>query len=237
MGIISSVKRQLHRDIVADPILHARVLNLYLSGEAYPHTVDDYFPVQHVEPELAGLMRAHMRDEDKHIALYAHAIAALGAEVIDLPPACIFNHVIRSHTADPWRVEAGCGDDLRRDRVANFFAHAHWLEKRIARSLEIHLDACAHAASPIPGKAVGIVLADETRHVTYTREAIFELVPRQRALAILASHRVSEQRANYDFSASQLRRLIVEEQPRWPASRRLFYGACSFVMRGMFACA
>lgn len=238
MGIVASLKRQLHRDIVADPILHARVLNLYLCGEAYPHAVDDYFPVEHVDcPELAKLMRAHMRDEDKHIVLYTRAIHALGAEVISLPDTCIFNHVIRTHTAASWRVDAGLDRDARLDRVANFFAHAHWLEKRIARSLEFHLEACAHAATDFAGKAVAAVLADETRHVSYTREAIFDLVPRQRASDIIAAHRSAEHRANVDFSASQLRRLIVEERSRWPPSRRLLYGACSFIMRGVLNCA
>jgi hypothetical protein len=237
MGLISAVKRQLHRDIVADPILHARVLNLYLCGEAYPHAVDDYFPVAHVEPELASRMRAHMRDEDKHIVLYTRAIAALGAEVVELPDWCIFNHVIRTHSTERWQVHEGLDADARNDRVANFFAHAHWLEKRIARSLEWHHEACANAAEPFAGKAVAAVLADETRHVVYTREAIFDLVPRRRALAIIASHRRAEHRANLDFSASQLRRLLVEERPRWPASRRRLYGACSFIMRGVLACA
>ena len=88
-----------------------------------------------------------------------------------------------------------------------------------------------------PGKAVAAVLSDEHRHVSYTREVIFDLVPRQRANDIIAAHRVSEHRANLDFSASQLRRLMVEERPRWPASRRPFYAACSFVMRGVLACA
>ncbi len=121
--------------------------------------------------------------------------------------------------------------------MANFFAHAHWLEKRIARSLEFHLEACAHAATDFAGKAVAAVLADETRHVSYTREAIFDLVPRQRASDIIAAHRSAEHRANVDFSASQLRRLIVEERSRWPPSRRLLYGACSFIMRGVLNCA
>ena len=236
--MITAIKKRLHRDIVADPILHARVLNLYLCGEAYPHAVDDYFPVQHVDcPELAALMRTHQQDEDKHIALYAKAIHKLGAEVIDLPDASIFNHVIRAHTPEPWRVDAGLDRDARLDRVANFMAHAHWLEKRVARSLEFHHEACAHAASEFPGKAVAAVLADETRHVSYTHDAIFDLVSRQRALDILESHRRAEHRANLDFSSSQLRRLLVEEGGRWPAAGRPLYRACSFVMRGVLACA
>jgi hypothetical protein len=238
MNLISSVKKQLHRDIVADPVLHARVLNLYLCGEAYPHAVDDYFPIEHVEcPELAQMMNTHMHEEDKHIALYAKAIQKLGQEVIDLPNECIFNHVIRSHTPEPWKVNAELGRDEKRDKVANFLAHAHWLEKRVEHSLTIHLEACAHSASEYPGKAVAAVLSDEIRHVRYTREAIFDLVPQQRAMDILEQHRTAEHRANLDFSSSQLRRLIGNEGSHWPSARKPFYAACAFVMRGVLACA
>jgi len=238
MNPITAIKKQLHRDIVADPVLHARVLNLYLCGEAYPHAVDDYFPVQHVDcPELADLMRSHQQDEDKHIALYAKAIHKLGAEVIDLPDANIFNHVIRSHTPEPWRVEPGLTRDQRLDRVANFMAHAHWLEKRVARSLEYHHEACAQAANEFPGKAVAAVLADETRHVSYTHDAVFDLVSRERGMAILESHRQAEHRANLDFSSRQLRRLLVEERERWPPGSRMYYRSCAFVMRAVLACA
>lgn len=238
MHPIDSIKRRLHRDIVADPILHARVLNLYLCGEAYPHAVDDYFPVEHVDcPELAAMMRAHQQDEDKHIALYAKAIDKLGAEVIDLPDADIFNHVIRSHTPSPWKVEADMRSDEKRDRIANFLAHAHWLEKRVSRSLEYHLDACAQAATDYAGKAVSAVLSDENRHVDYTRRAVFDLVPTARANAILDAHRRAEHRANLDFSTRELRRLLVEERARWPAGSRPVYRICAFVMQGVLAIA
>ena len=215
MRLVDGVKKQLHRDIVADPILHARVLNLYLCGEAYPHTVDDYFPVQHVDcPELAQRMRSHLREEDKHVVLYAKAIQKLGAEVLQLPDWCIFNHVIRSHTREPWRVDAGLDRQARLDKVANFFAHAHFLEKRVARSLEYHYDACCHAACDYPGRVIGLVLADELHHVSYTREAVHDLVGRRRANESLAAHRAAEYRANLDFSYPQLRRLLIEEPER-----------------------
>lgn len=236
MNPIDAIKRRLHRDIVADPILHARVLNLYLCGEAYPHTVDDYFPVAHVDcPDLAAQMRAHQQDEDKHVALYAKAIHKLGADVLDLPPPAIFNHVIRSHTPQPWKASAEQRVDQRRDRVANFLAHAHCLERRVARSLEYHYDACAHAVSDFPGKAVAAVLGDETRHVRYSREAVYDLVPRARADAILAEHTRAERRANLDFSSNQLRRLLREERRHWPAARRWRYHGCAQLMRGLLA--
>lgn len=237
MHLVDGAKNRLHRDIVADPILHARVLNLYLSGEAYPHTVDDYFPVDHVDcPELAQRMRNHLKEEDKHVALYTKAIQTLGAEVLNLPDWCIFNHVIRSHTPEPWRVDAHLGPDERADRVANFFGHAHFLEKRVARSLEYHYDACSHASCEYPGRVVGLVLADEMHHVRYTRDAVYDLVPRQRAHEILESHRAAEFRANLDFSYRQLRRLLVEESTRWPASSKWLYRTCAFAMQGILCC-
>lgn len=236
LHLVDAVKRRLHRDIVADPVLHARVLNLYLCGEAYPHAVDDYFPVAHVEcPELASMMRTHMQEEDKHIALYAKAIRMLGCEVVDLDDSAIFNVVIRSHTPSPWRVEAGMDRDARNDRIANFLAHAHFLEKRVAHSLTMHQEACAHSPSPYPGKAVAAVLADERRHVAYTHAAVYDLVPRQRANDILAEHQRAEKRANLDFSSRTLLRLIRGEPTHWPATRRPFFGACAWAMRGMLA--
>jgi len=78
LNLITSTKKQLHRDICTDPVLHGLVLNLYLNGEEYPHRVSDYFPIADTEePELAELMRSHLRDEDKHIALYKKAAVAI----------------------------------------------------------------------------------------------------------------------------------------------------------------
>src|SRR5258707_1861645 len=99
MPIIRGIKRRLHRDIVADPVLHGRVLNLYLNGEQYPHRVADYFPMAAVEDAaLARRMRAHLHEEDKHVALYRRAIRALGQPVVELPLPDVYNTVIRRHT-------------------------------------------------------------------------------------------------------------------------------------------
>lgn len=236
MRAVEWTKRRLHRDIVADPLLHARVLNLYLNGEAYPHRVDDYFPVAHVEStELAARMRLHMQEEDKHIALYAKAIEKLGQQVEDLPHACIFNAVIRHHTPESWAVRNGQDRETRRLRLAHFLAHAHCLEKRVARSLEMHFDACAQASSDYPAKAVGAVLADEYDHVRYTAEAVDELLPRSAAQAVWTVHRTAEKRANLDFSSAQLKRLLSENRDHWPMARRGYYRLCSIAMRGLLS--
>src|SRR4051812_15050386 len=169
--LVDRIKARLHRDIVADPVLHGLVLNLYLNGEQYPHRVSDYFPFAAVEDlELERVMRAHVADEDKHIALYRRAIEKLGQPVIVQPIEAVFNEVIRRHTPASFTLEAGESRDTRRLKLAHFFSHLHFLEKRVARSLEYHLDACAHAVSEYPQKVIDAVLSDEHRHVRYTRD-------------------------------------------------------------------
>lgn len=229
--LVDALKRRMHRDVVANPAVHAAVLNLYLNGERYPHKVDDYFPIAAVEDRaLADQMAAHAHDEDKHVALYAKAIEKLGHEVVDLPDDDIFNHVIRVHTPEPWRIAAGMDADERKRRLAHFLAHAHWLEKRIARSLDYHLEACEQATSDYAGKAVAAVMRDEHRHVAYTREAVLELLPRGEALAVLALHRRAEAFANLDFSRRQMRKLLALQPRVFPGASRALYRACIVFM-------
>ena len=232
MAAIDAVKRRLHREIVADPVLHGLVLNLYLNGEEYPHLVDDYFPIDvGREWGLDETMRSHLDDEDKHVALYRKAITKLGQPVLKLPMDDIFNEVIRSHTPASFAMRRGDDRDARRLKLAHFFAHAHFLEKRVARSLEYHIDACAHSPSPYPGKAVAAVLHDEGRHVAYTREAVEDLLPKASAAGVLALHARAERRANFDFSARQLTQLLREHSKRFSATGRALFGACTFALR------
>src|SRR2546421_2065344 len=232
MPIIRGIKRRLHRDIVADPVLHGRVLNLYLNGEQYPHRVENYFPMAAVEdPALERRMREHLREEDKHVALYSKAIRELGQPVVELPMREIYNTVICRHTPPP-DAAALIPADRGRLTLAHFLAHLHWLETRIAHSLEYHLDACAHACSPYPAKAVHAILADEREHVAYTREALMELVPRRTAHRVLAIHRRAESRANREFSARELRRLRDEEGVRIAPLRRALYAGSVALLQG-----
>lgn len=222
--IASIIKRNLHRDICADPVLHGLVLNLYLNGEEYPHRIDDYFPVWAVhDVDLLAAMRSHMQDEDKHVALYKKAIRKLEQPIVELPLANVYNEVIRGHTKQSFRVDRKDSADQRMFKLAGFFAHLHFLEKRIARSLDYHLDACAFSPSEYPMKAVGIVFNDEKHHVKYTEEAVFHLLPAARAKAVLADHRRAEARANLDFSSQQLSRLSSQYADRFPRSRRRIY--------------
>ncbi len=230
MNPIDGMKRRLHRDIVADPVLHARVLNLYLNGEQYPHRVQDYFPMAAAEEHsLAQRMRQHLREEDKHVALYTKAIRALEQPVRELPLDDVYNTVIRRHTPPPQARDAA---DARRLELAHFLAHLHFLETRVARSLEYHLDACAHAASPYPAKAVQVILADERTHAAYTREAVFGLLPKRAAEEVIGVHRRAEGRANREFSARELRRLLDEEGARFGRASRAIYGCGTALMGG-----
>lgn len=226
--IVSTLKRRLHRQIVADPLLHGLVLNLYLNGEQYPHRVSDYFPLASVEdPALEARMRLHMREEDKHVALYIKAIGTLEQPVTQLPLAEVYNEVIRKHTPSSFVIRADDTRDTRTLKLAHFLGHLHFLEKRIARSLEYHVEACAHSASAYAAKAVGAVLHDETAHVTYTREAVDALLPRRLARQVLSEHSGAESRANLEFSSRQLGRLVREHGTRFGGGSRMLYRAFS----------
>ena len=236
--IIDGIKARLHRDIVADPVLHGLVLNLYLNGEQYPHRVTDYFPMAAVEdPQLEQTMRRHMADEDKHIALYTRAIEKLGQPVLVQPLEQVFNSVILRHTPAGIACEAGEQRDARRLQLAHFFAHLHFLEKRVARSLEYHLDACAHAVSDYPAKVIDAVLRDERGHVRYTRDTVTQLLPACDAARVLELHARAERRANLDFSAHELGRLVRAQAARFPRLRGRVYGACAALLQRVLALA
>ena len=229
MAFVDGIKRRLHRDLVADPVLHARVLNLYLNGEQYPQRVPGYFPAALPdEPEIESRLRAHLRDEDKHVALYVKAIHALGQPVVELPLPDVYNTVILRNTAAAPADEGDAG----RLALAHLFAHLHFLEARVAHSLEYHLDACAHAATGYPAKAVQVILRDERKHAAYTRETVHDLVPAKVAERVLAHHREAESSANREFSARELKRLLAEEGGRFGRGGRALYEFSAALMGG-----
>jgi len=234
VSFVHSIKRRLHRDIVADPVLHGLVLNLYLNGERYPQQVDDYFPIAQVTDEaLAEQMRMHVADEQKHVLLYEKAITKLEQPIVQLSTADIFNEVIRSHTVVSFKIDAHDPADARALKLAHFLAHVHFLEKRVARSLEFHVDACAHSPSDYSQKAVMAVLKDEGRHVRYTREAVEGLLPARIAGEVLDQHAKAERRANLDFSARQLRRLTRDARGLFTPARRFAYRACANMLNAV----
>jgi len=229
--LIDSIKRQLHRDICRDPVLHGLVLNFYLNGEAYPDRVADYFPVARAdEPEIAAHLAAHLRDERKHVALYSKALQRLAQPQVEFPLPQVYNSMILAQTP---AMQSGASSGERRVQLAGFFAHLHFLERRIAHSLEIHADACTHSPSRYPAQAVSAVLSDERRHVQYTRDVFHDLVPDRRAAAILAHHRRAEARANLLFSGRQLGMLTRDYATRFPRLRRPIYRIAAAIQEGI----
>jgi hypothetical protein len=222
--LISIIKNNLHIDICKSPEVHAFVLNLYLNGEEYPHKVDDYFPKQAVENiELLKAMESHMQDEDKHVLLYRKAISKLSQPIVEFPMDDVYNHIIKKHTPHNFHILESDSKDGKTDKLASFMAHLYFLEKRIATSLKYHSEACHYSPSDYSEKAVSIVLSDEKNHVKYTKEAVFDLLPKQKALKMLDIHRQAEKKANYEFSSQQLKRIMNVYSRHFPSSRRWLY--------------
>jgi hypothetical protein len=231
--IIDGIKRRLHRDIASDPRTHGWVLNLYLNGERYPQTVCDYFQAEYAPYRaLAEQIRQHEKDEHKHELILAKAIRSLGQPVIELPRIDIFNVIIRMFTPGTFHIVATDPPDIRRDKLANFMAHCHFLEKRVANSLCYQSQASDAARSPMAGKAINAVLADESRHVNYTLDAVKDLVARRRMHQILDDHRRAEAKANARFSHMQMRNFLGGFADAVPKHRRLLYRICGALMEG-----
>lgn len=233
MYVISRIKQSFHRMVCADPVLHGVVLNLYLNGEAYPQRVLDYFPYYAAQSkELADKVHQHMQDEDKHVALYSKALNRIGQPIVELPIENCFNHAIRQHMTHSFTIDARTDDrDQQTLKLAHFLAHAHFLEKRVTHSLEYHLDACLAADSdPYVAKAVQAVLDDEKRHVQYTRQSVFELLPETHAKAVLKSHQRSEQVANLEFSSTQVKRMLNDYANHFTNTEHALYRMYSTFM-------
>lgn len=229
---VETIKRAWHRDLVANPEAHAWVLSLYRAGELYPDTVDDYFPVELAPwPWLAEAMGRHRDDEHRHGGMFARAVKLSGFTVTEFSGDDVFNHVIRGCTRTRWRVDDRDGPDARRLKLAHFLAHAHHLERRVARSLEMHLDACERGGADVAAKVVAAVTADEHRHIGYTLDAVRELVGGDAARAVIAHHRRAEARADLLFSERQVRRFLGRFGDRATTSRRGLYALCATAQR------
>jgi rubrerythrin len=234
--VLDAVKRRWHRDLVAHPRTHAWVLNLYRAGERHPQTVQDYFPAEAApDPQLAALLRRHAADERRHERMYARVVQRLGEPLTDAAGQDVFNVVIRAYTPVSFAVAPEDPLDVRRLRIAHFLAHAHHLERRIARSLAYHLEACEAARADAPAAVVATVLADEERHTAYTREWVFALLPRRAAGEVLAIHRAAEARANLKFSSFQVRHFLRAYRDTAGLDRRLLYTFCAWLMEGALA--
>jgi hypothetical protein len=230
-NVIDSVKGRFHSELVANPLTHGWVLNLYRSGERYPQRVCDYFQSDFAPTEeLAGQLRQHAADEDKHVHLFSQALKTLDQPVIDADLGDVFNEVVRTFTPGTFHIVESDSPEARRRKLANFLAHAHHLEKRVAQSFAYHMDACERSGKHTIAKLVSHTKVDEDRHVRYTRETVFDLLTRQEAQAVMELHRRAEARANLRFSQRQVRAFLVKFGDATPKHRQWLYRVCATIM-------
>jgi len=231
MNIIDGIKRRFHRDLVEDPVTHGWVLNLYLGGERYPQRVCDYFQSAFApNADLAREIDRHAADEEKHSKLFTHGIQLLEQPVVELQMGDIFNDVIRSFTPGTFHIVADDSADQKRWKLANFMAHAHCLEKRVARSFAYHGEACEHATRAGLAPILDVARRDEARHVHYTRETVYELLTRDEANEVMEAHHRAEGKANLIFSQRQVREFLRRFPARCSRRRRALYSICALAM-------
>lgn len=229
--IIDSIKGCFHAELVSNPETHGWVLNLYRGGERYPQRVCDYFQSDFApSPELAAQLRQHAAEEDKHVHLFAQALRSIEQPVVEIEIGDVFNEVIRSFTPGTFHIVEGDSAEIRRRKLANFMAHAHHLEKRVARSFAYHIDACERAHKSEVAGVVARAKADEEKHVTYTRATVFELLTKREAQEVMSVHRRAEAKANLMFSQRQVR-TFLERFGRSTGKRRQWaFRICATIM-------
>jgi len=230
-NLIGSIKGRFHTDLVANPVIHGWVLNLYRAGERYPQRVCDYFQSDFApNAELASQLRRHAAEEDKHVHLFSHALQSLNQAVVEVDVGDVFNEVIRSFTPGTFHIVVHDSPAVRRRKLANFLAHAHHLEKRVARSFAYHIDACERAGRGEVAAMVARAKHDEDGHVHYTRRAVFDLLTRREANDVMEVHRRAEARANLIFSQRQVREFLRRFAAEIPKRRQWLFRVCATIM-------
>jgi ribonucleotide reductase beta subunit family protein with ferritin-like domain len=229
--IIDSIKGCFHRELVSNPITHGWVLNLYRGGERYPQRVCDYFQSDYAPTnELAAQLRQHAAEEDKHVHLFSQAIQSIGQPVVEIELGDVFNEVIRSFTPGTFHILESDPTEIRRRKLANFMAHAHHLEKRVAHSFAYHMDACERARRGEIAKIVARTKTDEEKHVAYTRTTVFDLLTRREAQDVMEVHRRAEAKANLMFSQRQVRAFLGQFGNCTPKHRQWAFRVCATIM-------
>jgi len=230
-NIIDNIKGRFHGDMVSNPVTHGWVLNLYRGGERYPQRVCDYFQSDFApNTDLAAQLRRHSAEEEKHVHLFSHAIQSLDQPVVEVELGDVFNEVIRSFTPGTFHIVADDSDEVRRRKLAHFLAHAHHLEKRVARSFGYHIDACARAGRSEVAELIARAKHDEEGHVHYTRVAVFDLLTRREANEVMDVHRRAEARANLVFSQRQVRVFLWQYASEIPKRRQWLFRICATIM-------
>jgi hypothetical protein len=230
-NIIDSIKGRFHTDMVSNPVTHGWVLNLYRGGERYPQRVCDYFQSDYApNADLASQLRRHAAEEDKHVHLFSHALGTLDQPVVEVEIGDVFNEVIRSFTPGTFHIVAEDSAEIRRRKLANFLAHAHHLEKRVARSFAYHIDACERVRRDEVAELVARAKHDEEGHVHYTRLAVFDLLTRRDANQVMEVHRRAEAHANLVFSKRQVSVFLARYASEIPRRRQWLFRICATLM-------
>ncbi len=230
-NIIDSIKGSFHGEMTSNPTIHGWVLNLYRGGERYPQRVCDYFQSDFAPTkELGERLRQHAAEEDKHVFLFSQALKSIEQPVVEVEMGDIFNEVIRSFTPGTFHIVESDTPEARRRKLANFLAHAHHLEKRVARSFAYHIDACERAGADSVARVVAIAKHDEEGHVRYTRAAVFDLLTRREAEEVMGVHRRAEAKANLIFSQRQVREFLKRFGSATPRYRRWLLRICVTLM-------
>jgi hypothetical protein len=231
--IIDRIKSRFHEDIASSPESHGWVLNLYRGGERYPQRVCDYFQSEFApNKDLAQALVAHAGDEDQHVMRFTHALSLRGQPVVEINLGDVFNEVIREFTPGTFHIQASDDATARRWKLANFLAHAHHLEKRVDHSFDYHIDACQATGQDKIATIIGSIQRDEKRHVTYTREAVLDLLTRREAEQVLQTHKMAEAKANLMFSQRQVKAFLRHYPAASPRYRRLLFQLCAYIMEG-----
>jgi hypothetical protein len=235
--IIDTIKGCFHRELVSNPVTHGWVLNLYRGGERYPQRVCDYFQSDYAPTnELAAQIRQHAAEEDKHVHLFSQAIRSIEQPVVEIELGDVFNEVIRSFTPGTFHILERDPPEIRRRKLANFMAHAHHLEKRVAHSFGYHIDACERVRRGEIAKIVARARADEEKHVAYTRTTVFDLLTRREAQDVMAVHRQAEAKANLMFSERQVRVFLERFGNSTPKHRKWAFRVCATIMETAGQC-
>src|SRR6266850_61275 len=230
-NLIDRIKGGFHGDLVANPMTHGWVLNLYRGGERYPQRVCDYFQSDFApNADLATQLRRHAAEEDKHVYLFAQALKTLEQPVVEVELGDVFNEVIRCFTPGTFHIVESDGPEARRRKLANFLAHAHHLEKRVARSFGYHIDACERVRKDESAGLVARAKHDEEGHVRYTRVAVFDLLTRRDAQQVMEVHKRAEARANLLFSQRQVRVFLAKYASELPKYRQWLFRICATIM-------
>ena len=230
-NLIDSIKGRFHSDLVANAFTHGWVLNLYRAGERYPQRVCDYFQSDYAPtPQLAAQLRQHAAEEDKHVHLFGRALNAIHQPVVEVELGDVFNEVIRSFTPGTFHIMDSDPLDTRRRKLANFLAHAHHLEKRVARSFAYHIDSCERCGRHEIAELVSRARDDEEGHVRYTRATVFDLLTHREAADVLEVHRHAEARANFVFSQRQVRVFLAQFGDATPKHRQWLFRICATIM-------